>query len=335
MAAIRNGLIPSIREVVDERMQQPIIEGIRAYERHLVSKGDCPEYVRQTIRFLQRFARMCDVLRMSDLVGYRGPYRTPADEALSQFLQSTRTRRGQPYATATRNAALRRVNSFCRWAVQTDRLSESSILKIQPKRNSEERRRKRRALTQEEVERLISMTRHRGGPGRIGRMSRAMLYDVAVHTGFRRNELASLRSEDFALDGNIPYISLRAAGAKNRKATKQPIEKRLASELRQFLRTRPRKRPVWDIPRDAARMLRRDLATAGIPPVDAEGRVIDFHALRHTYITALARNGVSTAHAQILARHASVQTTLGYYTHLELADLGNELDRVFQAAIKE
>ena len=39
-------------------------------------------------------------------------------------------------------------------------------------------------------------------------------------------------------------------------------------------------------------MLRLDLAAAVIPFRDAEGRVADFHALRHSYITLLQRSGV-------------------------------------------
>ncbi|MFH5804676.1 hypothetical protein [Alienimonas sp. DA493] len=35
---------------------------------------------------------------------------------------------------------------------------------------------------------------------------------------------------------------------------------------------------------------------------DAAGRVLDFHALRHTFVTNLARSGVHPKHAQALAR---------------------------------
>jgi integrase len=38
----------------------------------------------------------------------------------------------------------------------------------------------------------------------------------------------------------------------------------------------------------------------------------DFHALRHTYITRVLRSGVLTHHAQGLARHANINTTMRY-----------------------
>lgn len=330
-AAIRNNLIPAVREVVEERMQQPISEHLKAYRVYLASKRDSAAYIDQVCRLLRRVVRVCDIGRLSDLIGYRGRNLPSIEESVQAFLDNARTRTGESLATPTRNSHLGSLCSFCRWAIRTNRLLDSSILRIQPTRACGERRRERRALTDEEICHLVATTRHRGGRGRIGRRSRAVLYQVAVRTGFRRSELAALKVQDFMLDGDSPYLYLRARHAKNRKDTKQPIDKDLAGELRVFLAKRRRTQQVWDIPHHASGMLRRDLATAGIPPVDAEGRVVDFHALRHTYITTLARHRVPTAHAQRLARHSSPQLTLKFYTHLEQADLARELDRVFAA----
>src|SRR5262249_272838 len=54
---------------------------------------------------------------------------------------------------------------------------------------------------------------------------------------------------------------------------------------------------------------------------DAQGRVIDFHALRHTYISRVVRSGASAKAAQTLARHSTVQLTVGRYAHANLYDL--------------
>ena len=45
-----------------------------------------------------------------------------------------------------------------------------------------------------------------------------------------------------------------------------------------------------------------------------------FHALRTTFISWLGMTGVHTRMAQALARHASIETTLGTYTDLRLFD---------------
>jgi integrase len=55
------------------------------------------------------------------------------------------------------------------------------------------------------------------------------------------------------------------------------------------------------------------------------GAVIDFHALRGTFLTALASK-VSASTLGALGRHASVQTTEKHYVNHRLASLGESLD---------
>ncbi len=73
-------------------------------------------------------------------------------------------------------------------------------------------------------------------------------------------------------------------------------------------------------------MIRHDLAAAGIPYVDASGRVADFHALRHSYITALAMSHAPVKVVQSLARHSTPTLTLGTYAHVGLFDQTAALD---------
>ena len=73
-------------------------------------------------------------------------------------------------------------------------------------------------------------------------------------------------------------------------------------------------------------MVRADLAVAGIPFRDSAGRVVDFHALRHTYITNVVRSGASVKVCQELARHSDPKLTLGIYTHLHVSDKTKGLD---------
>jgi hypothetical protein len=75
-------------------------------------------------------------------------------------------------------------------------------------------------------------------------------------------------------------------------------------------------------------MLRGDLEAAKIAYRDAKGRVFDFHALRHQFISNLARGGVHPKEAQALARHSTITLTMDRYTHLGLADLTSALDRL-------
>ena len=52
----------------------------------------------------------------------------------------------------------------------------------------------------------------------------------------------------------------------------------------------------------------------------ASSAVAIFHALRATFISWLGMTGVHPRMAQALARHASIETTLGTYTDLRLFD---------------
>ena len=60
-----------------------------------------------------------------------------------------------------------------------------------------------------------------------------------------------------------------------------------------------------------------DLKAAGIHKTGARGRVLDIHALRHSFCTMVAQSGVSMQHAQRLMRHATPAMT-AKYTHRRL-----------------
>ncbi len=56
-----------------------------------------------------------------------------------------------------------------------------------------------------------------------------------------------------------------------------------------------------------------------------DGRV-DFHALRHTFITNLAESGVHPKLAKELARHSTITLTMDRYAHVGLVDISAALE---------
>ena len=62
--------------------------------------------------------------------------------------------------------------------------------------------------------------------------------------------------------------------------------------------------------------------------VDDDGRVFDFHAFRHQFISNLARSGVSPKEAQALARHSTITLTRDRYTHLSVLDIATAMERL-------
>jgi integrase len=74
--------------------------------------------------------------------------------------------------------------------------------------------------------------------------------------------------------------------------------------------------------------VRADFDAAGIPARDAEGRCVDFHSLRTTFVTWLAMTGAHPRSAQALARHGSIDLTMNVYTDLRLVDLKGTVERL-------
>jgi hypothetical protein len=141
-------------------------------------------------------------------------------------------------------------------------------------------------------------------------------------SGFRASELASLDQGSFDLDGIPPTATVQACYTKNRQRAIQPLPEEVANLLREYLARKPAKGQIWPGKwvANTAEMLRHDLRAAGIPYRDEDGRVADFHALRHSFITLLSRSGASPKVAQELARHGDIKLTLQVYTHLGLHD---------------
>jgi hypothetical protein len=73
-------------------------------------------------------------------------------------------------------------------------------------------------------------------------------------------------------------------------------------------------------------LIQADLEAAGIEYRDGSDRVADFHALRHSFITALAMSKSPVKVIQSLARHSTPTLTLGIYAHVGIYDQTAALD---------
>ena len=145
---------------------------------------------------------------------------------------------------------------------------------------------------------------------------RATLYELAVETGFRRNELRSLTVASFKLDGDPATVTVRAGYAKNKRRDTLALSPGLASRIREHLRTKLPGAQAFNVPQRTAEMLRSDLERAGLPYVDDAGEVFDFHALRVQCATNLARGGAHPTVAQARMRHSTIKLTMDTYTRV-------------------
>jgi integrase len=283
-------------------------------------KSNCEPYVRETERQIRAVFDACRFKRWGDIT----------TERVTQFLDKLRREDG--LSPTTVNHFRRSVKTFTRWL--SNKLQRIDPLTDVPKLDEDsDRRRERRAIAPAEFDRLIaaaeSSTADEAG---LTGPSRALLYLVAASTGLRASELASLTPELLTLDAKPPFVTLLGKHAKNKKSADLPLPVWLADRLRVWVAGKEAGRPLWPggwaRNKHAARMLRADLAAAGIPYLDARGRRFDFHSLRGQFVTALARAGVQLQHAQKLARHSTPALTANHYTRLELTELATEIERI-------
>lgn len=194
---------------------------------------------------------------------------------------------------------------------------------------------KRRAFAAEELAALIGVAERSDNVFRgLAGPDRAMLYLVAVSTGYRAAELAALAPSNVDLDGEVPVVRVKGrptrerAGTKNRKDAEQPLPPAVAARLRAYLVGRPSSERIWPGTwyTKAARMIHRDMATAGVPVMADEERA-DFHSLRHSYTSLLARTAPVKV-VQELSRHSTPMLTIGRYSHAGMKEKADAVSRL-------
>jgi integrase len=235
-------------------------------------------------------------------------WRTLGDIGAESFLA---WRRGNSTLTAKtlneyRGAALK----FLDWMVDQDRLAANPLAKVGKIDGRGDKKVERRAYLLEELGRLFAVSGER-----------ALLYKTAFYTGLRKSELRELQWGDLREEGGNAFLQLRASTTKNGKADLLPLFAKLAAELRE---NRPGTfKPTEKVFPALPRMPRfyKDLKAAGIPRVDAAGRVSDFHALRKTFATLLMVSGCLPRVTQSLMRHSDLKLTTGVYTDQNLLPL--------------
>lgn len=324
-----------------------------AFLRAVRGRGRSRRHVRETGTYLVEALRAIGARRLDDLDSAR----------LSTYIDSLR-RQGR--AARTINHRIVSAKGFSRWLVESHRLAFNPFAGLRALGTEADRRRVRRALTRGELARLLRAARRRPAAlavataaAEAGRRAagtaprrtaaevtaeekarlrgvgaaRARVYRFAAGTGLRRGEIARLRWAHLDLEGDT--VTVVAGSAKARREQTVPLRRGLANALRAERRRRAAEpvtaavfRPRW-IPTPRAFLL--DLTAAGIPAQGEDGRFVDFHALRTTFVSWVASAGAHPRVAQALARHASVELTMRAYTDLTLLDVRGAVEAAWAA----
>ena len=203
----------------------------------------------------------------------------------------------------TLNEYLNGANAFLNWMERHGRIAANPLKRVPPT-DTRGRQEKRRAFSDDEFNQLLAVA----GPHRL-------LYLTAAYTGLRSNELRQLVWGDLKLDHERPHIVVRAGTTKNRREALLPIHPELLPELRAAKTPNiGDDHPVFTRCNNPDRLIRLHMTAANIARIDALGRKIVFHSLRHTFATKLAVAGVPQRLAQELMRHSDPRLTANIYT---------------------
>ena len=329
---------------------KPLSEHLDAWKAALLAKGNTADYAELTAtrarKALEGFAFWSDISAAAlqqRITGLRDDHKAADGETVKGI------------APGTFNFYLKAAKQFCGWMVKERLAAENPLAHLPYLRI--DKHETRRALAVEELRWLVDVTENgslQAGIEPVTRFgmtgkARAMLYRLAVETGFRAGELRSLTRGSFQLKGEAPTVTIKAPSAKNRKADTLPLRQELAAALDAHLAAKMPNAQAFAVPAKTrvAKMFRADLADARrawlagfqnaqereeaskgtfLAPADADGLKADFHSLRHTMISFLAAAGVHPSIAQRLARHASITLTMDRYTHVHGTDLAAALN---------
>ncbi len=295
--------------------RRPIAEHVAEFIAGMESQGCDPKHVRSTRTYLERVVALAGIERINDL-------------APSAIMQAVASLKADGLSARAVNAYTTAAKSLSRWLKRDGRTADYSLETLAKQNEQADRRRIRRALTPEEAARVIQAAVTGPEAGGLTGPERAMLYDLALGTGFRADELATLTPERFALDADPPTVTVQAAYAKNGREAVQPVALALADRLAPWLAAKPPGRPVFDgMTERTAEMLRVDLEAAGIAYETASGTA-DFHALRAAYVSNLVASGASVKTCQTLARHSTPSLTIGVYAKASLHDIKGAVENL-------
>ena len=244
---VRAGVLTPEEDAASKHGAESVDTNLDAWRDHLRLKGSTEHWYTQARRRVARVTGDRGVKRLRDFTAATVE-RWLADQADAGM--SAGTRNGYRQACVT----------FVNWCVRAGRLTHNPLLVVAVADQRADTRRQRRALTEEELARLLdaaqrrpladAMTVRRGEDKgkplaklspetrdellRLGR-ERALVYKTLVLTGLRKGELASITVGQVDLGGRVPHLLLYARDEKNRRGSEIPLRTDLATDIRSWL----------------------------------------------------------------------------------------------------
>jgi integrase len=295
VALRKRGIINAAQARFADQNQRPLAEHIAEYLEHCRHVGQSGVHIGNKKTQLNKLIAGIGATRLSDLQADR------IETYLSGLVKA-----GKSYRTHNQHRAT--IVSFAAWCYEGGRITSNALTILPTLNEAKDRRRVRRAMSEDELSRLLAVSTHR-----------ASYYLFAYYTGLRVKAVKAATWGDVDLDAAT--IRVRVGNAKGkREDIYQNLHPCLMDELRKIKPafTLATTRIFRAVP--SVRTFHKDCERAGIPRFDADGRQVDRHALRTTLGTHLARAGVLPQAAMRVMGHTDVRITMKHYTDLRLAD---------------
>lgn len=307
-----------LRDRYTDQAARPLVDHVGEWAQSLADAGNVAAYVRYSRSRVLAVATRAGWERITDLDG------PSAERTVAAIV------RAKSLGPATRNYYVRHLRQLSAWLVSGGRLRADPFATLRPVREAPDVRHARREPTAEELARLFAYLE--AAPVRLGLSAaeRALGYRLALGTGLRALEVASLTPASFALDADPPTVTVRAGRSKHRALDVLPLPPWLATDLRTWFAAGNPWR--WHgLPRPGL-ALEADLQHAGIArslPGPDGPLFLDFHSLRHWYVTQLASTpGITPKALMELARHRDANLTLRTYAKPKLHDLAGAAEAI-------
>lgn len=230
-------------------------------------------------------------------------------------------------------------SQLCKWAVQNDIIDRNyaEFIVLPAEKNEEEKK----YFTEEEIRILWD--------ARDDYTARIVL--VMIYTGFRINELFSIKVEDVHIDVPVTKdrtVSYMIGGEKTEAGKNRTvaIHSKILPFIKEWVSEKGRRYLIECVP---STRVRKDgtIYTAEnkhLPMEDHNFRSRSYyplldklgierispHKARHTFATRGARSGISQVVLQNLLGHANYETTADYYTHVDLLQLADGIEMIDQ-----
>ncbi len=309
------GLLDSERVGVGK----PLADHLDDFTDALRGKGDTEKQIRQLTQRIRKVCLGCGFKTFGDI----------SAAAVWRFIGKLRD---DCYKTRTRCHYLGAVRQFTKWMRDERRASDDPLAGMKPETVDDEA--EAGVFEPDELRTLLTETERGPVRRRMTGFERRLLYELAGSTGFRSKECRTITWGDIDLGADPPTATVTAKHAKNRKLYDQPLTASLTQVLARCREIRGRVDPedlVFPVTPDETRiaaMLRDDMRAAGLPECDSAARPRNFHSLRHSFGSHLARANVSPKLAMDLMRHSDVNLTLRRYSHTLLPDRSSAIQKL-------